>query len=79
MVTKAVPGGWKSGWGAMVWRPQNGAKWFAGGGHFVAALPTPPPHPTLTWRAPPLSEQRQVLFPQLLEPWSLAVPISGGP
>ena len=31
-------------------------------------------------RATPLSEQQQMLFPQLLEPWNrLAVPFSGGP
>ena len=38
--------------------------------------PPPPPLPNPCEKTP-LSEQCEVLFPQLVEPWNLAVPFSG--
>ena len=38
-------------------------------------LPPPPPAPFA--RKKPVSEQRELWFPQLLEPWNFAVPFSG--
>jgi hypothetical protein len=73
-------------WSPRSIQPQNAHNWLCRGAHASANMSclfyhhhgvwaSPPPPATIT----PFSEQHEVVFPQLIELWNLAVPFPGCP